>query len=451
MDTLPKDIIAVLQQFAPLFSRSVFEHVKVLICGAILTNGNRTVAAALRAMGLTFCKRFDSYHRVLNRDKWSGRLAAHTLLKLLVAAFAPTGAILIGVDETIERRGGRKIKALGVYRDAVRSTKEHLVKTTGLRWISMMLIVYVPFANRKWALPFMTVLAPSEHYDQDRGRKHKTLSDWTIEMILQVRRWLPDREITVVGDSSYADLELLDAAAKMSKPVVIVTRLRLDAVLHDLPEPRKPGTIGRPQKKGKVRPKLKDIAIDKNTVWKTVTVYDWYDHAQKELEIVSDTCIWYNHGSIVHIRYVLVRDPKGIFEPLAFLSTDVSMEPETIISAFVLRWRVEVTFEELREHLGMETQREWHDLAIHRTTPALMGLFSMVTLMAHHYLSANPMSARQSSWYQKERLTFSDAIACVRRHLWRQIGFEMSPVQSDITKPFALAFERATEILCYSR
>jgi hypothetical protein len=202
MDTLPKDIIAVLQQFAPLFSRGVFEHVKVLICGAILTNGNRTVASALRAMGLSFCKRFDVYHRVLNRDKWSPRLAARILLKLLVAAFAPIGVILIGVDETIEHRGGKKIKALGLYRDAVRSTKEYLVKTTGLRWICMMLIVYVPFAHRRWALPFMAVLAPSEHYDWKRGKKHKTLSNWTIEMIMQVRKWLPDREIRVVGDSS---------------------------------------------------------------------------------------------------------------------------------------------------------------------------------------------------------------------------------------------------------
>lgn len=451
MDTLPRDIIAVLQQFAPLFSGRVFEHVKVLICGSILANGNRTVTAALRAMGLAFCKHFDNYHRVLNRDKWSERLASRTLLRLLVAAFAPTGDILIGIDETIERRGGRKIKALGVYRDPVRSTKEQLVKTTGLRWISMMLIVHVPFAQRKWALPFMTVLAPSEHYDQDRGRKHKTLSDWTLEMIFQVRRWLPDRVIRVVGDSSYADLELLDAATKMRKPVTIVTRLRLDAVLHDLPEPRKPGTIGRPQRKGKVRPKLKDIAIDENTVWKTVMVYDWYDQAEKKLEIVSDTCLWYNHGTIVHIRYVLIRDPEGSFDPLAFLSTDVTMQPDAIISVFALRWRVEVTFEELREHLGMETQRQWHDLAIHRTTPALMGLFSMVTLIAQNYLNTNPMSARQSAWYQKERLTFSDAIACVRRQLWRQIGFEMSPESSNITKPFALAFERATELLCYSR
>lgn len=450
MNTLPSDIIAILAPFAPVFSRPVFEHVKVLVCGALLATGKRTVTSALRVMGLSWCDQFENYHRVLNRDKWSSRLASYILLMLLVRVFAPTGAIVIGIDETLERRRGAKIKAKGIYRDSVRSSKSFFVKSSGLRWITLMLLVPIPWTDRVWALPFMTVLAPSERYNKERGKHHKKLTDWARQMITQVRRWLPDREIVVVGDSTYAALELLDGCSKLKDPVTLISRLRLDAVLHAFPPKREPGQKGRPRKKGDRLPSLRSILANPKRKWTKLTVDRWYSQGKREVEIISGTCLWYSSGITVPIRWVLIRDPQGKFEPQALLATNLRLKPVQIISHFVCRWQIEVTFQEVRTHLGVETQRQWSDLAIARTTPALMALFSLVTLMAHEHFMQEPGPIRAASWYVKEHPTFSDAIAYVRRQLWQQMGFEMSLSDTDIAKPIRAAIEQMADTICYA-
>jgi DDE superfamily endonuclease len=172
MLTLPTEIIAVLTSFAPLFSQPVFRHAQILLIGAILTPGARTVTNALRVMGLSLTQRFQNYHRVLNRAKWNSRKAAKILLERLVRTFVPAGTVVIGMDETLERRRGEKIAAKGIYRDAVRSSKSFFVKSSGLRWISMMLLAPIPWVGRTWALPFLWVLAPSERYDKEHKKRH---------------------------------------------------------------------------------------------------------------------------------------------------------------------------------------------------------------------------------------------------------------------------------------
>ncbi len=159
MHTLPPVIVPLLVPFAPLFSKRVWQHVQILLVGAILTPGARTVTAALRVMGLGQTKPFQRYHRVLNRAVWSGRAVSRVLLELLVQAFVPNGPLILGVDETLERRWGAKIAAKGIYRDAVRSSRDFFVKASGLRWVCLMLLVPIPWAGRVWALPFLTVLA----------------------------------------------------------------------------------------------------------------------------------------------------------------------------------------------------------------------------------------------------------------------------------------------------
>src|SRR6266699_986887 len=243
MSNLPQRIIPILRAFETVFSPPVWEWAKVLLIGAMLAAGERTVAAILRVMGRSNDRQFQNYHRVLNRATWSSRTLSRILLRLLVSLFVPDNApVVIGIDETIERRRGSKIAAGGIYRDPVRSSKEFFVKTSGLRWMSMMLLPPIPWAQRVWALPFFTVLAPSERYNQQHRRRHKTLTDWGRQMIRQLRRWLPGRMLVVVADSTYAALELLACAARMIEPVVIVTRLRLDAALYDPAPVRKAGT-----------------------------------------------------------------------------------------------------------------------------------------------------------------------------------------------------------------
>jgi hypothetical protein len=294
-------------------------------------------------MGLGQVPTFTTYHRVLNRNTWSSAALARRLLGLLVAAFVPSGPVVVGLDDTLERRRGGRIAAKGIYRDPVRSSRSHFVKASGLRWLSLMLLAPVPWAGRVWALPVLTVLAPSERYHQQRGLRHKTLLDWGRQMLLQLRRWLPDRRLVAVTDSSFAALDLL---AAVRRDVCIVTRLRLDANLFAPAPPRRPGQIGRPRRKGKRLPKLTQRLTDAQTPWRRVSVQDWYGEAERAVDITSGTAVWYHGGlPVVPVRWVLVRDPAGRFEPQAFLCTDPGGEPVQILKWFVLRWRLEVTFE----------------------------------------------------------------------------------------------------------
>src|ERR687884_101232 len=209
MLTLPAAMLPMVVPFAPLFSGRVWRHALVLLAGTLLAPGRRTVSAALRVLGLGQAPRFERYHRVLSRARWSSLAVSRVLLRLLVAAFAPTGPLLLGIDETIERRRGKRIAAKGIYRDPVRSSHEHFVKASGLRWLCLMLLVPIPWAGRVWALPFLTALAPSERHRGEQGRRHKTLTDWGRQMVLQARRWMPDRSLVLVADSGFAALEFL--------------------------------------------------------------------------------------------------------------------------------------------------------------------------------------------------------------------------------------------------
>jgi DDE superfamily endonuclease len=234
MRTLPTMMIRVLVPFVPLFSKSVWQHAQVLLAGAILAPGGRTVSSALRAMGFDQERRFHRYHRVLSRASWSSRKASRVLLGLLVEAFVPEGdPLVVGIDETLERRYGKKIRAKGVYRDPVRSTHETFVKASGLRWVCVMLLVEIPWASKVWALPFLSALAPSERCAARQGRRHKKITQWARQMLLLVRRWYPQREIVAVADRAYASLKLLERCRRLRKPITFITRLRLHAALYE--------------------------------------------------------------------------------------------------------------------------------------------------------------------------------------------------------------------------
>jgi hypothetical protein len=450
--TLPTTMIRALAPFVPLFSKSVWQHVQVLVAGAILAPGQRTVSSALRAMGLDQERRFHRYHRVLNRASWSSRGASHILLRLLVEAFVPQGPLVFGIDETLERRYGKRIPAKGVYRDPVRSSYENFVKASGLRWVCVMLLVEIPWASRVWALPFLSALAPSERYAAVRGKRHKKLTDWAWQLLLQLRRWYPKREIVAVADSTYASLKLLFRCQNLSRPVTFITRLRLDAALYEPAPPRRPGQRGRPRLKGERLPNLSVVAEDPTTVWKPTTIANWYGSGERMVEITSETAVWYSTGLFaVPVRWVLVRDPQGDFNTQAILCSHLEADPENILSWFARRWQIEATFQEVRRHLGFETQRQWSELAIQRTTPALLGLFSLVTLFAHRQMRWRADAFRQAAWYHKTHPTFADALALVRKELWAQEEtFCGSPADTETVKVPRILMDRLTDALCYA-
>ena len=450
MPTLPPAMLRLLGSFAPHFSRRVWPHALVLVAGALLAPGRRTVTAALRAMGLDQQPRFERYHRVLNRARWSGLAVSRTLLHLLITTFAPDGPLLVGIDETIERRRGAKIAAKGIYRDPVRSSRSHFVKVSGLRWVCLMLLVPIPWAARTWALPFLTALAPSERSNQEQGRRHKALTEWAQQLLLVVRRWWPDRPLVAVADSTYAALDFLAACQSWSHPVTVVTRLRLDAALYEPAPPRQPHQRGRPRRKGQRLPTLAAVATDPRTCWTSLTVTNWYGRGERTVAVVSATAVWYHSGlPVVPLRWILIRDPHGQFVTQALLCTDLMVSPAQIVAWFVLRWPLEVTFEEAHRQLGVETQRQWSDLAIRRTTPALLGLFSLVTLLAHAEM-ATANFVRQAAWYQKPSPTFVDALALLRRQLWGHILFCTSPRCDDMVEVPRALVEQLADALCYA-
>jgi hypothetical protein len=358
MLTRPAELRPLIIEFAPLFSKPVWEHAKVWLVGAILATGKRTVTACLRVMGLSQQKCFVNYHRVLNRARWSSLAASQLLLRLVVTRFAPEGELVCGLDDPIERRRGEKSTAKGIYRDPVRSSHAHLVKASGLRWRCCMLLARVSRAGSMWGLPCLTVLCPSERYYAERGRRHQKLTERASPLIRLITRWLPDRQLLFVGDGSFAALELLHSV-RQTPNAHMITRLRLDAELWNPAPGRKPRQNGRPRVKGARRPSPQQRLEDPNTPWTPMEVEHWDGGHRREVEISTETCAWYKSGfHPVGIRWILVRDPQGEHDAQAFLSTHVDHTPLQILTWCVRRWRMEVTFEAARAHLGMETQRQ---------------------------------------------------------------------------------------------
>jgi hypothetical protein len=331
MLTLPAELSKLTIAFQPLFSKSVWKNAQDLLVGAILAPGKRSVTACLRVIGKSHDPHFQNYHRVLNRAHWSTLRASRILLHLLIGTFVPTGELVFGLDDTIERRRGEKITAKGIYRDPVRSSHSHLVKASGLRWLSCMLLANVSWAGAIWGLPFLTVLCPSARYYETKKRRHQKLTERAWQTIALLARWLPGRSLVFVTDSSFAVFRLLDKVRRL-EDVSLITRLRIDAQLYDLVPQREAKQPGRPRVKGARRLSPEQRLQDRKTRWKKRVLEHWYGHQSRAVEVYSEICLWGTSGKpYVPIRWVLVRDPNGEFEPQAFLSTSPSHTPEQIL------------------------------------------------------------------------------------------------------------------------
>jgi len=311
----------------------------------------------------------------------------------------------------------------------------------------MAVVVTLPWTKQKWALPFLCVLATTPEVSERLGKRHKTVGMWAHQMVSLVRRWLPDRPIKLMGDTAYSVLELgLHAKAQH---VTLITTGRLDAVLHEPPPERTRHTIGRPRVVGTRLPALEQVLQDPETAWQKLTL-DWYGEGERTLEMCTGTALWYRYGSDpLPIRWVLTRDPLGKRPPKAIFSTNPTQTAEQIVSDFMKRWSLEVTFEESRAHLGIETQRQWSDLAIERSTPLLFGLYSLVALFGQVLHPDGQIPVAQAAWYCKHTATFRDVLALVRHHLWGQGTFPTSPTDPDVVLVPRSTLERLSLAICY--
>ena len=420
--SLPHAIIVVLAPFEPCFTQPTWRKALLLVVGTLLARGRRTVAAALRLTGHAHDPHFSRFHHVLNRARWMPLALSHRLLLVLVATFVPAGACVeIVVDETLERRWGPKITKRSHYRDPLLSSKGRSVSTSGLRWVCFALVVQVPWTHRYWALPFLAVCVTPVQLDAQRHHHHRGVPEITQLMLCRIRSWLPERELKVIGDGTYSSIDL--GLLAQDEHITLITSLRLDANLFAPVPPRPPGQKGAPRGKGAALPKLETRLADPQTAWRRSTL-PWYDGRLRELDYCSGTALWYHSGKRpLPLRWVLTRDPRGVYEPKAYRCTDLEQAAASIIEDYTKRWPLEVTIEESRAHLGIETQRQWSDKAIERSTPALLGLYSLVALFAQALHPTGKVPVAQAAWYAKEQATFSDVLMEVRRALWHNFDY----------------------------
>jgi hypothetical protein len=335
---------------------------------------------------------------------------------LRITRLVPPGApIVLGADDTVERRSGRKIMAKGGDRDAVRSTTKHVMRCFGLTWGSMMLLVPVPWSRRVWAFPLLTARCWPE---TTRGtRRQQSSVDGVRPMMQPGRRWRPGRRLVLVVDGGCAAVWL--ALAGVKSRVVRVARVRWDAALYHPPGLPPQGTRGPKPTKGKRQRRWQRGAERSDTPWEDGEV-DWYGGQRQQLWVCSRTAWWYTpRVPPVAIRDVLVADPEGTRRMEACCCTELQATPEPILAWVVRRWSVAVTCEEARTHLGLETPRQWSALAMARTTPVRLGRFSRVTVLALQWSGDGPIPVPVTAWYHKDAPTFSDGLAVVRQPLWR--------------------------------
>ena len=452
MPTPSPEIIQLLAPLAAAMTAPTFQNALVLLSGVILAPGRRTVAAALRVVGLGETPHFANYHRVLNRARWSPLLLSRLLLALLVRHFVPSGPLVLLNDETLERRQGRKIAYKSWFRDAVRSTAGHMAVSLGIRWCCLCLLAPVPWSSRPWALPFLIVPVLAEKTCEKLRRPHRSGVEWAAALIAKVQQWQPNRELVLVGDGAYAALGLLHACQGLPRPARLVSRLRLDAVLHAPPTPQPPSKRGPKPLKGPRQPNLAARLAAPETFWEPLTLF-WYGGVPQTVEVATGTALWYTPGwEPAPLRWLLVRcspDAPPRFAPTAYFCSDLSVTPAQILTWFISRWNIEVTFAELRAHLGFETQRQWSRRAINRTTPCLCGIFSVVVLLAK-FLHPQDLPRQASAWYPKAEATFSDALAAVRAHLWNRMNYAGSATQPDLCLIPQALFRQLQQVACYA-
>jgi len=419
MPTLPTNILAHLLPFRSIFfTDKTFLKASLLLIGALICKGGRTVCSILRVLGLKGETGFAKYHHVLNRARWDALEGSKVLLQQIDKDHQEPLKIII--DGHLERRKGKMISAKGNYRDAVQSSKDCTVISSGLKWLCVASLNRFSWCKRTLALPFMTILTPHEDCNKKSGKKHKTLQDWTCQILMQIRRWLPLRSIIFVGDSEFACAKV--ALECIKQKIIFVSRLKLNARLFNFPIRNH---MGRPQKKGTRLPTIETILTDRTIEWEMKEV-SWYGSTRRTVQYCTGVCLWHvmTHSSTpISIRYVVIKDPENILSPLLLMSTNLELAPWEIIENYVVRWNIEVSFHESREHLGIETQRQWSDKAIARTTPILFALYSLVILIGNTLFKTGKVEIEQTAWYIKEDFKFSDMFKSVRKYLLKEMYF----------------------------
>ncbi len=420
MPFLPSAAKGLFMSFSVAFCEPTAQRMTLLCIGAILTASRRTVTSMLRIMQSVRQGHFTSYHRVFSRASWSlwplGRILAAAIFKWI----PEDQPLIVVIDDTTAQHRGKKVYGKGCHHDAVRSTHKHIVFKWGHKWVVLAITVKFPFASRAWALPVLVALYRPEELNRAENRQHKTPPHLARQLMAVLIRWFPGRKYVFLGDGGYSSHAL---ARFCSGHAALVSRFHGDANLYALP-PKRRGKIGRPRIKGRKLPTPESV-VARNELCETTV--DWYGGRSRRVGYLTSTGHWYKSGhGLVEVRWVYVHDLGGTHRDEYFYTTDVTLAAEEVIGLYTRRWSLEVTFQEVRAHLGFETTRQWVAKSVLRTGPLLLGLFSVVCLIFSEHVRTHKVCVAQQPWYSKTEPTFSDALATVRRLFWSETIFEQS-------------------------
>jgi hypothetical protein len=413
---VPDALRGVFLAWAAGFGETVFPKFVTLLLGSVLMTGRRTVSRLLSVVGELADADPSSYHRVLSMRRWSMWSLARPLVKAILDTFLPQGVVYLAGDETVTEHPGRKVFGKGRHRDAKRSSHSFVAHLWGHKWVVLAILVKLPGIERPWALPVLVALYRNEKDNKAAGRRHQTPSDLMRQLLCVLLRWFPTRQFVFAGDGGYANHMLTRFARRHEKRLTLVSRFYADAALYAAPPRPKKGAKGRPRVKGKKLPSPQDV-VKRTKKRKRLTV-NWYGGQSRRVEVVTGTGHWYKSGEgLVEVLWLFVHDLTGTHRDEYFFTTDVTQTAKQVIETFTGRWSIEVTFQEVRAYLGVETTRGWIERTVLRAEPCLFCLYSIVAL----WYAALPERDRQNlepTWTGKTTVTFSDAITLVRRDLW---------------------------------
>jgi hypothetical protein len=431
MHNIPKAAQSVIGGFAAAFTRPTWTRFCFLTLAAILTTGRRTISNILRTMGRVNVGHASSHHRVFSRRRWSSWPLAHALSTFILRHWVAEGAVRLVGDDTVDEHRGKKVYGKACHRDAVRSTHSYMAYRWGHKWVVLAILVKFPFAVRPWALPVLAALYRSPQWSEKHKRRHKTPAELMRQLLAVVLHWFPGRKFVFAGDGSYGVHPLASFAHRHRRRLALVSHFYSNANLYAPPPVVRGKKNGRPRKKGAKQPWPAEVAAESRRKRLNVA---WYGGGRRDVAVVTGTGQWYKGGKgLVPVRWVFVHDLTGTHRDEYFFTTELAFTPKQIIETYTGRWSIETTFQEMRAHLGLETTRGRTQNTVLRVAPCLFGLYSVVALLFAR-LPAVWHRSFSVQWQGKTHVTFSDAIAAVRRWLWVEWAFVIHGQNDTFTK-----------------
>ena len=426
--SLPQFVSDVVMPFGPAFCQPTAERMLVILVGIILARGRRTVTNIVWTMGELASGDCSAFHRVFSRAPWNVRRLGKTLATLLVELVPGDEWVVLAVDDTVAGHKGAKVYGKGCHHAAVRSTHSHQAWRWGHRWV---VLVKFPFASRPWSLPVLAALYRPKSLNEEEGRRHKTPVDLARGLVAHLLHWFPERKFLLVGDGGYSTRDLAAFCHRHRKRLALIGKFPADAALYDAPPKVK--KVGRPRVKGRRRRSPGQVIRDGGL---ELTTLKWYGWTDREVKLKTASAHWYKSGfGLIPVRWVFVRDETGTRRDEYYFCTQPGLfTPAEIVSYYTQRWTIEVTFQEVRAHLGFETPRQRVANSVQRMAPLLLGVFSLVSVMYHRWLTDHEQVVKSRPWYEKTEPTFSDALETIRRELWTETAFAQAPFSKALAK-----------------